>query len=164
MRLTPQETNRPLWIVTGASGFIGNRLCTLLVEELQSSNRRDQNCPLVVGIVRNPRAVEYSEYKNLRAGLVSHSLNPDYFHLAFADLTRKNEVEAVVQGRVTMIYHCAAKGGDWGDQESFYQSNVLGVRNMVSAALGLTSLIRFLHVRFILQYLPPHLPRDYEKL
>lgn len=44
------------------------------------------------------------------------------------------------------IIHCAAISSDWASWDSFFQSNVLGTKNMVDAALSCSHLRRFLHV------------------
>jgi nucleoside-diphosphate-sugar epimerase len=48
------------------------------------------------------------------------------------DLARAGDVRAACRG-VDAVFHVAAKAGVWGSWESFYQTNVLGTRNVVEA-------------------------------
>lgn len=102
------DDSRPLLIVTGASGFIGNRynattktltsrMCCILVDELKASGKDPKDCPLVVGIVRNYMSSINSGYFNLTENHVL-SLDRQYFRLCYADLSNKEAVDRIIQG------------------------------------------------------------------
>jgi nucleoside-diphosphate-sugar epimerase len=49
---------------------------------------------------------------------------------------------------ITMIYHVAARGRDWGPYEMYYNANVLGTQNIVNEAAKLLphkKLKKFIH-------------------
>ncbi len=61
---------------------------------------------------------------------------------------------------VSVIYHCAARSTDWAPWNSFYESNVTGVENLLAAAAQSTSLRRFVHVSTTDVYGYPRIPCD----
>eukprot|EP01127_Copromyxa_protea_P004649 TRINITY_DN14480_c0_g1_i1.p1 TRINITY_DN14480_c0_g1~~TRINITY_DN14480_c0_g1_i1.p1 ORF type:complete len:419 (-),score=62.13 TRINITY_DN14480_c0_g1_i1:44-1129(-) len=138
-------------------------MCSILVDQLKASGKAPEDCPLVVGIVRNHVSPISSGYLNLTEG---HPLSLDrrFFRLCYTDLSVKLGVDSIIKGPVKMIYHLAAKGGDWGYQKSFIDSNIQGTRNVVDAAVRVhkTSPFfeRLVHVSTVDIY-PPHVPTDH---
>ena len=108
-------------LVTGASGFLGGRLAQVLVARGE-----------VVRILARP------------GGDLRH-LTDLPLEVVQGDLAAKESLAAAVKG-VTHIYHCAGCSTDWDPWDVFYAANVAGVRNLLDAALQVSSLQRFLHV------------------
>ncbi len=95
-------------LVTGGGGFVGGYLVHQLLERGYS----------------------------VRA--VGRSLQPDLSQLGVdfkrGDLIDKAFVQEVCEG-MDAVFHVAAKAGVWGSWNSFYEPNVVGSRNVVSACL-----------------------------
>jgi nucleoside-diphosphate-sugar epimerase len=108
-------------LVTGASGFIGGHLVERLVKE---------------GITVRILARRSSKLNHL-AKLPLETVYGD-----LSDLESLREAVAGVQ----VIYHCAALSADWGTAAMFHQANVVGVQNVVTAALQNDHLERFVHI------------------
>ncbi|MCU1258316.1 MAG: Sterol-4-alpha-carboxylate 3-dehydrogenase (decarboxylating) [Bryobacterales bacterium] len=62
--------------------------------------------------------------------------------------TRLSDTGALAQAvqDVSVIYHCAARSTDWAPWRSYYESNVMGVQNLLEAAAKAPTLRRFVHV------------------
>src|SRR5260370_35154237 len=108
-------------LVTGATGFLGGRLAQVLVARGEA-----------VRILARPGS-DIEHLADLQLEIVQ------------GDLAATASLAAAVKG-VTHIYHCAACSTDWAPWDVFYAANVAGVRNLLDAALQVTSLQRFLHV------------------
>ncbi len=95
-------------IITGATGFIGRNLAEQLHE----------NGIQVIATGRN---------EEIGRALTSHGVvfRP-------ADLSSPQALEAAFSPADCVI-HCAAKAGDWGGFDEFYQTNVLGTRHVIQA-------------------------------
>ena len=91
-------------LVTGATGFLGRRVCEILMKQ--------GYC--VIGVGRN-KSKEPAGIYFVQADL-THELPPSAW----------NGVEAVV--------HCAAKSSVWGKYEEFYKDNVLSTRLLAKQA------------------------------
>jgi nucleoside-diphosphate-sugar epimerase len=103
-------------LVTGGGGFLGSAICSMLV------SRGDK----VQSISRNP-------YAKLNA------LGVAQFQ---GDLADKGAIYLAAQG-CDAIIHTAAKAGIWGDYSSYYQTNVVGTKNIleVCKSLGIPKLV-----------------------
>ena len=103
-------------LVTGGGGFLGGVIVKMLREQ------GDQ----VVSISRS----RYAELETLGVEQVQ------------GDLADQAAVLKAAQG-CDIIYHVAAKAGIWGSYDSFYQANVVGTRNILSACKesGITKLV-----------------------
>lgn len=98
-------------LVTGATGFIGNKLCMALAEAGQTVHAlcRDENSPLL------------PTHKNI---------------IPFrGDILNKSSLTAAMQG-CSYVYHTAALAKMWvKDKNEFYNVNVIGTKNVLEAAV-----------------------------
>jgi len=103
-------------LVTGGGGFLGSAICSMLV------SRGDK----VQSISRKP-------YEKLNAIGVAQFQG---------DLADKGAIHLAAQG-CDAIIHTAAKAGIWGDYNSYYQTNVVGTKNIleVCKSLGIPKLV-----------------------
>jgi nucleoside-diphosphate-sugar epimerase len=107
-------------IVTGATGFLGRHTAERLVREgLQVTG-------LGRSLVHGP-ALE-------RAGV----------RFVPADLSRRESLDKIFRDHDGVI-HCAALSSPWGRYSDFYSANVLGTKNVLSAARA-SGVQRFVHV------------------
>ena len=94
------------YLVTGAAGFIGGALVRRLVSEDHQ----------VRGIL--------------------HHTQPTFFHTNVeyitGDITDKEFLTSVLD-KVDVVFHCAALVKDYGPKEKFYQINIEGTKNLVTA-------------------------------
>jgi nucleoside-diphosphate-sugar epimerase len=106
--------------VTGGSGFIGGRLITRLVKEgvhVKALARSDDAVEKVSRLGAEPVRGDLEDVGAMRHGI----------------------------GGTEVVFHSAAKLGDWGDPKEFHRINVLGTRNAVTAAHQ-AGARRFVHV------------------
>ena len=108
-------------LVTGASGFLGGALTRALVEEGED----------VRVLARTT-----SDLRHLA------DLPID---VARGDLEDRASLGRAVDG-ARIVYHCAGLATDWAPWESFYRTNVTGVRNLLEAVQDVGELERFLHI------------------
>jgi 2-alkyl-3-oxoalkanoate reductase len=99
-----------LTLVTGASGFIGNRIALALVE------RGDG----VRGLVRDPGRADMLRERGVA--------------LAQGDMTDPAALRRAVEG-VECVYHTAAMVGDWPDRAQAREVNVEGTRRLLQACV-----------------------------
>ncbi|MFL7795184.1 MAG: NAD-dependent epimerase/dehydratase family protein [Anaerolineae bacterium] len=123
-----------MYLVTGGSGFVGSHLVEALV------TRGAQ----VRAMVRSTSRVDL--LKSLGVEVVQ------------GDLGDIQSLQAAVRG-VERIYHCAALVSDWGTWEAFRAANVIGVRNLLEAALA-AGVSKFVHVSTTDVYGHPDSPVD----
>lgn len=97
-------------LVTGATGFLGGALTRRLHEI-----RWD-----VTAVGRNTAKLTELEEAGINASRV--------------DIAKKDDLKELFAGQ-EIIFHCAAFPSPWGNFEKFYQSNVIGTRNIVQACL-----------------------------
>src|SRR6476659_8709822 len=95
-------------LVTGASGFIGSRLATALLE------RGDR----VRGLVRDPGRAK--------------DLGDRGVELVQGDMTDVDSLKRAVAG-VERVFHTAATVGDWPDPAESHRVNVDGTRDLLQA-------------------------------
>lgn len=96
--------------VTGASGFIGERLC----EKLAAEGRQ------VRALVRNPRKAEGLRQANIQ--------------LLEGDMTDPERLKPGMEG-CRAVFHLAALAGVWHpDPDAFYKVNIQGTLNVLHAA------------------------------
>jgi nucleoside-diphosphate-sugar epimerase len=106
-------------LVTGATGFIGGRLVERLVKE-----GRPVRC-----LVR-----ETSDTSKLERLEVE---------IAVGDLARQSSLARAVDG-CDYVFHCGALVSDWATADEITQTNVVGTRNLLEAAVR-GSVRRFVH-------------------
>lgn len=97
---------KKLVLVTGGGGFLGTRICKMLVDrgyKVRSFSRR--------------------AYPHLE------SIGVECF---CGDLKDSAAVTKAVKG-VNAVIHTAAKAGIWGEPSSFYNANVVGTKNLLEA-------------------------------
>jgi nucleoside-diphosphate-sugar epimerase len=113
-------------IVTGATGFLGGHLAHQLVQ-------RGEPVRALVRASSDTRRID--------------SLGVEF---AVGDLTDPGFVrDALRDGSV--VYHCAAKVGDWGPWSEFESQTVLATRNVVDACLA-NPIERLVHVSSVAAY------------
>lgn len=93
-------------LITGASGFLGQRIVTLLVEQ---------------GI--KVRTLQRRAIKALRWPGTT---------ITQGDIRYQDTVIRAAQN-CDIIFHVASKAGVWGSYQDYYQSNVIGTRNILEA-------------------------------
>lgn len=103
-------------LVTGGGGFLGGVIVRLL---------REQGYQVV--------SLSRSRYPELDC------LGVEQVQVDLADLDLVKKAAQGCEG----IYHVAAKAGIWGSYDSFYQANVIGTQNVLTACkeLGITTLV-----------------------
>lgn len=121
-------------LVTGGSGFLGGHLVEALVARGEK----------VRVLVRPTSKVTHLE--NLKVELVYGDLNTiQSLKKAIRDMER--------------VYHCAALASDWGTWESFRNTNLTGVQNLLEASLE-AGIDKFVHVSTTDVYGHPDYPAD----
>jgi len=95
-------------LVTGGGGFLGGAIVRLL------QKRGDD--------VRSFSRSVYAELETLGVEQIQ------------GDISDKHAVEQAVKG-MDLVFHVAAKPGIWGDYSEYYQTNVIGTGNVISACI-----------------------------
>lgn len=113
-------------LVTGASGFLGGRLVEMLAAEPQQDPFQQ------VRVLARPTA-DLSHLSHLP------------IQIARGDLADAATLAEAVRD-VRVIYHCAACSTDWAPLSTYVAANVLGTRNLLTAARSAQQLERFVHV------------------
>ena len=113
-------------LVTGATGLLGSHI----VEQL----RRHQMPVRVL----------------VRPGSDRSWLQTQDVEFVEGDVTEPASLEHACRG-VEVVYHAAAKVGDWGPWDEFQRITIDGTRNVVEAAIA-ASVRRFLHISSISAY------------
>ncbi|MBK8914255.1 MAG: NAD-dependent epimerase/dehydratase family protein [Phycisphaerales bacterium] len=113
-------------LVTGATGLLGSHI----VEQLR---RRNQPVRALV-----------------RRGSDRSWLQSQGVEFAEGDVTDRASLDAACRG-CDVVYHSAAKVGDWGPWEDFQRVTIDGTRNTVEAAIA-AGVRRFVHVSSISTY------------
>lgn len=130
------EDSKPVALVTGATGFIGGRLAERLVAD---------GWPVKL-LVRNPDRLAPS---------LRHAKE-----IVVGDISDEDAVVRAVRD-TDVIFHCAANVSTWGDWESYYSVNVLGVQNLLqSIARENPGLSRLVHISTVDVYGFPEFPCD----
>src|SRR5579871_6140291 len=107
-------------LVTGASGFIGSRICLTLLERGHE----------VRGLVRDPHKA--AELRSRGVDLVQ------------GDMQDAQSLRTAVDG-VECVYHTAAVVGDWPDPAHSKLVNVEGTRSLLEASAD-AGVRRFVHI------------------
>ncbi len=113
-------------LVTGATGLLGSHI----VEKLRA---RGQPVRVLV-----------------RPGADRSWLQTQAVEFTAGDITDPASLPAACQG-VDVVYHSAAKVGDWGPWEDFQRITIDGTRNLLEAAIG-AGVRRFVHISSISAY------------
>jgi len=101
--------------ITGASGFIGERVVEFLLEQKQDFDE-------IRLLIRNPKSSNKEWTKNSRIKIIQGSLS---------DL---DQLKHGIHG-TTYVIHCAAKVSDWGPWKEFKEANIDGTRNLMEACM-----------------------------
>ena len=117
-------------LVTGATGFLGSHICERLVQANQP----------VRALVRAASDTAFLD-----------SLGVDKF---VGDLTDPDSCKAACHG-VDVVYHAAAKVGDWGRWDQFQSHTIDATRNIAQAASAV-GVRCFLHISSISAYGHPN--------
>lgn len=119
------KSNLINWVlVTGASGFVGKRLVKYLV---------DRNIK-VIGIGRQEQPNEF------------YKLNRNLFKYYQCDLTNINQIKLLFDFQTpSHVIHCASLCSAWGNWSEYYNSNVLGTKNLLEISIQ-HNVIRFVFV------------------
>jgi nucleoside-diphosphate-sugar epimerase len=125
-------------LVTGASGFLGGALIKAL------SEKKFQVCALL-------------RSKNTNDIFKKNSVETVYGNL----FDRKALCEACKNAKY--IFHCAALSSDWSSWKNFYDTNILGVKNIFEIASSVSKLQRFVHISTTDVYGYPTTPCDESK-
>jgi len=113
-------------LVTGATGLLGSHI----VEQLRRRNR-----PVRV-LVRPGADLSWLETQDVE--------------FVEGDITDLDSLRKACQG-VDVVYHSAAKVGDWGPWEDFQRVTIDGTRNVITAAAD-AKVRRFVHISSISVY------------
>ena len=95
-------------LVTGGTGFLGQHLCKRL------------------------NSLGYEVYVLGRNEKVGKELKKEGISFIQTSLTEEGKVHNACKG-MKYVFHCAAFSSPWGNYEEFYQRNVVGTRNIISA-------------------------------
>jgi acetylornithine/succinyldiaminopimelate/putrescine aminotransferase/nucleoside-diphosphate-sugar epimerase len=106
-------------LITGASGFIGGRLATRLVQE------------------------GYSVRCLVRASSDTSQLDRLDVQIAVGDLASRRSLARAVEG-CDYVFHCGALVSDWATRKEISRTNVAGTRSLLDASLD-ASVQRFIH-------------------
>src|SRR5581483_10863098 len=117
-------------LITGATGFVGGHLAEACV-------RRGWSVHALARTGSDTRLLEHS-------GIV----------IRRGDLTDAAAVRAALAG-VEVVFHCAAKVGDWGPVEEYRAVNVEGLRQLLEACRAMP-LRRFVHFSSLGVYAARH--------
>lgn len=127
-----QETQAGLNLVTGGTGLLGSHF----VEQLVRRGRR------VRALVRPGSDTRFLE-----------SLGVE---LAEGDMTDEASLRRACEG-VSIVYHAAARVGDWGPWHEFVEITIEGTRKLLQGAID-AGVKRFLHISSISAYGHPNRP------
>jgi nucleoside-diphosphate-sugar epimerase len=119
-----------LCLITGATGFVGSHL------------------------VEACAARGFSVRALVRPGSVASSLEETGVTLVRGDLQEPGFLAGALDG-VEVVFHCAAKVGDWGPADDYRRVNVEGLRNLLEACRG-KPLRRFIHLSSLGVYAARH--------
>ena len=111
------------YLVTGATGFIGQHVVRKLLEEEK----------LVRILVRQGSDISI--------------LGGERSEIAYGDLCDINSLNQALEG-IDVVYHSAAFVGDWGPRKLFIESNFEGTENMLKASIR-NRIKRFTHISTI---------------
>jgi len=150
---SPAITSRPVWVVTGATGLVGETLLTALNESL--NHKAPASRPLLRASYRNPARIGSQ-------GVLPKSLSPrptegqvhgqadSSFGLDWqsCDLNDWNSLNDLVQG-ADVVFHCAALVSyDPRDAELLFEQNTRMTGQLVDACLS-AGVRRLVHVSSI---------------
>src|SRR5438128_9165290 len=117
-------------LITGATGFVGSHLAEAALERGLSV-----------------RALA-------RAGADTRHLQEKGAVVCRGDLAQADSLPPALDG-VDVVFHCAARVGDWGPAEEYRAVNVEGLRNLLEACRG-RPLRRFVHFSSLGVYAARH--------
>jgi len=120
------ESNDAIYLVTGGTGLLGSHI----VEQLRRRSRR-------VRVLVRPNS-DTTWLQSQRVELVQ------------GDITDPASLQFACQG-VQIVFHAAARVGDWGPWSDFVKVSIDGTRNLLEAAIS-AGVRRFLHISSISAY------------
>jgi len=106
-------------LVTGATGFIGSRLCKILTEQ------------------------GYGIKALVLPGENIDSISDKPIEIHFGDLKIPESIKGICDN-VDIVYHLAARVVDWGSKKDFYSIILDGTRNILAEASGKASRLVFI--------------------
>jgi len=109
-------------LVSGATGFIGSRLCKELIQEGYA----------VRALVLPGEDVDY--------------ISDNALEIVFGDLLNPASIAGVSDG-IDLVFHLAGRVTDWGSKDDFYAPILEGTRNLLNECNALAS--RFVYVSSI---------------
>jgi len=121
-----ESDNNSVSLITGATGLLGSHIA----EQLHKRGRK------VRALVRSTSDTAFLE-----------SIGCEFVH---GDVTDRTSLEEACRG-VDVVYHAAARVGDWGPWEEFVAITIDGTRNLLDAAVA-AGVKRFLHISSISVY------------
>jgi nucleoside-diphosphate-sugar epimerase len=121
-----EQNDNGINLVTGATGLLGSHIA----EQLRARGHR-------------VRAL-------VRPGSNTRFLQSIGAELATGDITDRASLDPACAG-VSIVYHAAARVGDWGPWPEFQRISIDGTQNVIEAAAA-TKVKRFLHVSSISVY------------
>jgi len=107
-------------LVTGANGFIGSNLVKYLLEKGIS----------VTALVRKTSDLRFLDGLDVR--------------LTYGDITDSDSLQSPMKG-MDWVFHVAGLASDWGPYQRFYDINVTGTKNVVTAAAA-AHVKRIIHI------------------
>ncbi len=120
------NTDYGISLITGATGLLGSHIA----EQLRRCGRK------VRALVRPTSDVSFLQ-----------SIGCELVH---GDVTDRASLIEACRG-VDVVYHCAARVGDWGPWKEFVAISIDGTRNLLDAAVA-AGVKRFLHISSISVY------------
>lgn len=109
-------------LITGATGLLGSHIA----EQLRQSGE------LVRALIRPTSQTNVPFLKQIGVELVT------------GDLADRASLERAMQG-ISVVYHAAAKVGDWGTKQEFERETIQGTKNVVDACLA-AGVRRLIHI------------------
>jgi nucleoside-diphosphate-sugar epimerase len=117
-------------LITGATGFVGSHLAEACATR------------------------GFSVRALVRQGSKASSLEEAGVAIVRGDLQETGSLPGALEG-VEVVFHCAARVGDWGPVDDYRRVNVEGLRNLLEACRG-KSLNRFVHLSSLGVYAARH--------
>lgn len=148
---TYPDSDRPLWVVTGGTGLVGENLLNLLCNEshadfLHQDGRAWPYRPQI--------RASYRDSSRIGSQKVLARQEQEAIEWMPCDLTRWGDIDRLVEG-AELVFHCAALiSYDPKDQEQLMRQNAQSTGRLVDACLA-AGVRRLVHVSSIAALGPP---------